>query len=167
MARRRWQLTKTTVIWKNCRKYSEEILGGKLLAVDPSCGSQSSMPGYAIFEAGELKDSGIIEIPGIHRELPYRLQDLGQCLRNDFEVPDVLAVEQIPPKRYGGGGATGHASLLKSVGTILGNVITPRVIMVRPQWWHALVPDDYEKSDEGDARSIGEAVIHVAKLTKE
>lgn len=161
--RRSWQLTSNTTLWKTCKKNLDSIVNGKLLCLDPSCGSASSMPGYAIYENGQLKGSGTIHVEGVHRELPYRLQDIARSLREDFETPDVLVIEEIPVRRYGGGGATGHASLLKSMGLMMGTVEAPLVIRIRPQAWRALKHDDWWKDDEQDAIAMGHAVLQVCK----
>ena len=168
MARRGgWKLTPNTKIWTECRKHMDILRGGTMLCLDPSCGSASSMPGYALYSAGELVDSGIIEVSGIHRDLPYRLQDIARVLREDFPRPDVLVIEEIPVRRFGGGSATAHASLLKAAGLMMGTVEAPLVIRVRPQVWRALRPDTWKKGDEQDAIALGYAVLQVCNYVDE
>lgn len=141
----------------------EIIQTGRILALDPSCGSASSMPGYAIYEAGVLTDSGIIDVPGIHRDLPYRLQDIARVLRTEFPAPDVLVIERIPARRFGGGSATAHASLLAAEGLMMGTLEVPVVVRIRPQAWRALRHEDWVKGDEEDAKAMGYALLNVCK----
>lgn len=139
------------------------------MAVDPSCGSRSSMPGYAIYRAGDLVESGTIQIGDVSRPLPYRLQDLGEEIRNMYlrVDPDVLVVEELPVRRFGGGSATAHASLLKSAGAVFATAPAQRVITIRPQAWRQLTHDGWYKDDEQDAIAMGHAVVAVARIVRD
>ena len=56
------------------RLHQAKILGGTLVAIDPSSGG-SSQPGYAVFRAGELVTSGELDIPS-RKSIYERLQIL-------------------------------------------------------------------------------------------
>lgn len=143
------------------KKDRELILGGTMISIDPSCGSQSSLPGYAIYGKGVLQESGVLEID-ISKDLPYRLQELNRALV-ELGPFDVLCYENIAPRRFGGGGATGHASLLKSVGVVLGAVSYKLALGLRPNYWKRHVSRGYIKSDEADAIEMGRILIDIAR----
>jgi hypothetical protein len=119
------------------------------------------MPGYAIYDQGILTESGTFEF-SINRDLGYRLQDLRKDLAK-IEGVTALAVEHIPPRRYGGGGATGHASLLCAMGTCLSSTDCDIILTVRPQTWHSMKPEGWVKGDAEDAEAIGHCIIEIAK----
>lgn len=162
-SKRKWSLTKGTKLYKECRKHMELLEGGTMLCIDPSCGSTGSMPGYAIYKAGKLEDSGIIEIPNVSRDLPYRLQDLLKVLQEDFDRPDILVTEAIAPRRFGGGGATGHASLLRSTGVVLAAYHDLPVLAIRPQAWRKMPHEGWFKDDEQDAIAFGHCALEVCR----
>lgn len=143
----------------NCYKH---VLKGSVLAIDPSIGSKSSMPGYAWFEDGELIECGTFELPrtlGKH----LRLYELGRIMREEFEVPDVLAVERIVARPFkGGAGMNTHslASLHKAVGVIMGALPIKHMVEVATKAWMPYIPESMpEKSDMRDAISIGLCVV--------
>lgn len=131
---------------------------GKVLVIDPSSGSQSSLPGYALFEKGELKEVGVLEL-NIGRELGQRLKQLSDSLREFGEV-DVLVIEDIPVRSFGKG-ARPHASLLKAVGCVMGSVSYKHLVEVSPSTWKAYLKRNegkflnYMKSDDWDALIMG------------
>lgn len=159
---------KNTVIYKAVKKHANILAGGWVLAIDPSCGSASSDPGWAIYEKGELQDSGIIEITK-SKDLVYRLQELRRGVSGLQETydPDVCIVEHIPPRRFGrGGSATGHSSLLQAMGVCLASTDARVLMRVRPRDWQALAAAVWsrsKKSDKADAEGIGYALISLAK----
>lgn len=157
-------LSKSTLAYKDIRLCVPELLQGRVLSVDPSSGSESSMPGYALFEAGVCKEHGIIELERKGEQPKYRLCELGKSLRTEFETPDVLVIEKISAKSWDRRrGAAGHASLLKSVGTILGAHDWPYIVEIPPSQWKKISVDaDYEKGDAEDALYMGKAAIMVA-----
>ena len=156
-------------------KFSPKILEGTVLAVDPSVGSRTSQPGYAVFKNGELIEFGTITIPKPSRDLPYKLRDLRVKLNSEFETPDVLVVEQIPPKRYIPGGFNPvQSSLLMAEGVILSSFYGKdcKVIRIKPTEWQAICKryGDWsreEKGDDMDAFGIGMSVIRTARQLKE
>lgn len=134
-----------------------------MLCIDPSCGSSSSMPGYAIYREGTLTESGTIEIPAVGRPLADRLQDLLQALQSQFERPDLLVVEKIPPRRFGRGGAEAHASLLRSTGVVYSAYHGVPVLTIRPQQWRKMLPEGWTKGDEQDAIALGHCALEICK----
>lgn len=155
-----------TVLHKSVRRHVDQILDGTLVSIDPSCGSSSSDPGYAIYRRGELIESGIIPL-NKERELPYRLQELRTALSDKFRrVPGVLVVEHIPPRRFGRGSATSHSSLLQAMGVALASTDAEVLLRVRPRDWQRLAAPIWSretKSDEADAVAIGWAIIRLAR----
>lgn len=140
------------------------ILEGTMLSVDPSVGSSSSQPGWALYMGGNLVSSGVLEIE-VGTPLHYRLQTLAREMRKLYKLydPDVLAFEDIPSQRYGGGNAEAHASLLKAVGVIL-SIPGPRgYIRLKPMVWKRLVRDTYVKGDQEDAEEMGRITVQVAQ----
>ena len=153
-------------------KCYEEILTGTILCVDPSSGSGSSMPGYALYEAGELQEHGIVDILKVGQKVQNRLRELAISFRDDFDKVDVLVIEDIPPIHGGGRGRFGsqmksHASLLKSVGCIIGAVDSDHVVSIHPRVWQKWKDENYVKSDHADATYIGIAAIEMSKMIKE
>lgn len=156
---------KKTVLHKSVKKYVNEILDGTLVAIDPSCGSSSSDPGYAIYRKGKLEESGIIPL-NKDRELPYRLQELRAALSDKFRKLGVLVVEYIPPRRFGRGSATSHSSLLQAMGVALASTDAEVLLRIRPRDWQRLAAPIWSratKSDEADAIAIGWAIIRLAR----
>jgi len=156
-------LTKTSKAYQNIEDNLQGILEGMVISIDPSIGSSSSMPGWAIYRAGQYVSSGIFEIP-VHKSLPDRLRTLANHVRklyNDYP-PDVLVYEDIPAQRYGMGNAVAHASLLKALGAILSVPGPDGYVGIMPVSWKKLVRDTYEKGDEADAVEIGYVVIECA-----
>ena len=134
-----------------------------MVAIDPSVGSGSSMPGFSVYRAGELVDSGILEIK-YYKPLPDRLRELSGRLRKLYVAypPDVLVYEEVPVQRYGGGNATAQASLLKALGVILSVAGPSGYVGITPTSWKAAARDTYVKSDVNDAIEIGWVAIQTA-----
>lgn len=151
-------------------QYGEIIQAGEVLAVDPSSGSQGSLPGYALFKAGKLVDAGTIDLPRGSRPLANRLFLLRETLEKAFQKPDLLAIELISPVMPAKNGAFLHkhaSSLIKAVGAILSTWDVP-TLEVSPMTWHSMTPPEYKKSDVQDACMIGWAVyITLARLCGE
>lgn len=151
------------------KRAHKKILKGSLLAIDPSIGSRSSAPGYALFVDGELTDYGTLEIPKPTRKMEYKLQDLRQILMDVFDTPDVLAVERIPPKRYIPGGFNPvQTSLLAAEAVILSAFDCKYVIRIKPSEWQAISKKTghwsrEKKDDDMDAYGIGMAAITISK----
>lgn len=151
-----------TNLQKQAEKNLQALIEGHVLAIDPSSGSRDSMPGYAVFFKGQLLDSGLIEVAR-GRELNRKLFIIGETLRTQFEVPDILVVEHIPPFMRGSGFSKSIVSLQRAIGMIIGSIDRP-LVEVPPITWHKLAPKDYTKTDEKDAVMIGYAAIWTACL---
>lgn len=139
------------------------VLEGRLLSIDPSSGSRQSMPGYAIWESGKLKDSGVLQIE-YSDYVNVRLQRIADSLRNEFEVPDILVIENIPPKI---GFGRGPLNLHRAVGAIMSAVRCGPIIEVAPISWRKYIPEGYRKTDENDAIMFGYCVIATAYKLKQ
>jgi hypothetical protein len=154
---------KTTVLYKQIRREWELLVTGRVIAIDPSCGSSSSMPAYAIYEQGRLLESSIIRLEPdlpLHKRL-YTLRH-----RLDMISPtDILIYEEIPPVRFYGNGRTSagsQSSLLKSVGVVLASIKADVAIGMRPSVWKKLTQASYVKSDRADAEEMGRIAIEIA-----
>ena len=173
MAKKKKKAKKLSQATKDIAKCYNEILTGTILCIDPSSGSASSMPGYAIYKESKLVDSGILEVETVSKEIPVRLKEIGDMLRDGFDDYDVLVIEFISPV-HGGGGmrqaffqAKFHASLLKSVGCVLGTVNRKHTVQIHPRTWQKYRDEYYEKSDHKDAEYMGICAIAMAKEMKE
>ena len=80
-------------------KLRDSILKGTVIAIDPSCISSSSVPGWAVYRKGILESSGTIEGISPYVDLNRRLMYIGRYIRENFEEPDVLVLEKIRVSR--------------------------------------------------------------------
>lgn len=154
-----------TSLEKQLVGHVDKIKTGIILAIDPSSGSYNSQPGYALYNKGELEDSGIVEIhSGDH--ISNRLHRLAKALKEEFDEPALLVTENIPPFMAEQGSspfATRNViSLHQSVGVIMSIWDVP-AITVSPRTWRSFIPDNYIKNDEHDAIMIGWAAVQYAK----
>ena len=149
--------------YKDIRRLLRPLVRGLVVAVDPSIGSTSSMPGWAAYRAGELVGSGVLEIDASAET--HRLRYVALALAKVYRCypPDVLVYEDIAPRRYGGGSAHGHASLLKSVGAILSVPGPDHHLGLRPTQWKRQVRESYVKGDEADAIEMGYVAVSTAQ----
>lgn len=151
------------------------VLEGSMLAIDPSCVSSSSVPGWAWYVNGELESSGEIDTIPVRLPLERRLQLLGKYCREHFEEPDILVIEHI-----GVGGKAKMESLIRATGTIIGSFECEHVISISPLAWQAYIQkkiplggdNEYikyreykekHKSDSKDAEMMGLAVVEITK----
>lgn len=158
-------LSKTSQAYGMIETNRHKLLHGTVVAIDPSVGSNSSMPGYAVYLSGRLIDSGIFEIHPVTDPLWIRLRKLSHHLRKLYRQfpPDVLVYEEIAPQRYGGGGnANAHSSLIKAVGVVLSISGPEGFVGLMPISWKRLVRDTYIKSDSNDAKEMGWIAINEA-----
>lgn len=160
-------MDRTTKIYKAIVPFADILLSGKILAIDPSTGSQSSMPGYAWFEKGKLKESGVIQVP-LSLNRSQRLFEISRTIREEFPVPDGLIVEYIPPITYRGKGMNKVSlmALQKAIGAIIASHPYEVFIEVPSASWKKYKPSEYVKSDEYDAISIGLCAMAIAKQVK-
>jgi Holliday junction resolvasome RuvABC endonuclease subunit len=152
-------------------KYNKDlILKGTFISIDPSSGSNSSMPAYAVYKESRLISSGTIEL-NLNKDLMYRLADLTKQLGKVLEeYPDInLAVVENIPVIPGKFSHHSLSSLMKSVGAIAGafDPDTITFIEIMPRTWRKFAGEGYQKTDVGDAIQIGRAAIELAKLLKE
>ena len=153
----------STVLYKEVKAATHLVLTGRLIAVDPSCGSTSSMPAIAVYERGIFVRSELLFLD-TDKSLEERLSDLGH-LCSELKC-DVLAYEDIPPVRFHKSGRTSAASqssLIKALGAILGTITATQYVGLRPSVWKRMTGPNYVKSDEGDATEMGEIVVRVAR----
>lgn len=155
-------------IGKDSQAYKEASLclkgltEGLVVAIDPSIGSSSSQPGWAVYRASEYLASGTFFLDP-SKSKPERLRGLGSQLRALYNKypPDVLVYEQIPAQRHGGN-AVYHASLLYALGVVLSVPGPENYVGITPMSWKSQIRETYEKSDENDAVEIGHIVIQLA-----
>jgi hypothetical protein len=154
---------------KTCKAYTEirncltELQEGVVLAIDPSIGSSSSMPGWAVYRAGELHASGTLKINPLH-SIPLRLAAVAAGMKVLIEdhAPQALVYENIPAQRQGGGNAVAHASLLMALGTILSVPGPSHHVGLYPMSWKRLARPSYKKGDMEDAIEVGWIAIQEA-----
>lgn len=157
-------VSKTSQAYLATAENLQGILQGVIVCVDPSIGSQSSQPGWAVYRESLLIASGIIPIKAT---LPIwtRLRQLANGVRKlyrDYD-PDVLVYEDIPGKPFGFSNHNSHASLLKAVGVILSVPGPDGYVGIFPRSWKTLVRKDYVKGDEADAIELGYVIIQLAR----
>lgn len=140
----------------------ELILTGTLLAIDPSSGSwnsktkEQSYPGYALFKAGVLVESGVVQVSGKNKKAPERLRMVYDALVAKFTAPDILAIELIR-------GRMAHETLKWAVGVSIAAIRAPIVIEVPIMSWKKWAGKDHIKTDENDAVAIGMVVLEAAR----
>jgi len=161
-------LGKTSQAYIQIEEHYRELLSGVVVSIDPSIGSSSSMPGYAVYREGQLIESGIFAIPhrGVH--VADRLRTLHNHVRKLYNRydPDMLVYEDIPATRHGGA-AGSQASLLKALGAILAVPGPSGHVGLYPISWKSEARDTYIKGDESDAIEIGWVAIQVANRVRE
>jgi hypothetical protein len=155
-------------------RHKESILIGTVLCIDPSCGSESSMPGWALFKQGVLISAGTIELP--HRkDLKVRLRMLFEELQGFYVLkPTVILLEEVPVKALVIRGIKmkdkSHNSLMQSIGVVKASFPAELPVIDFPAslWsrisrtngW-AASPSQHAKSDALDAIRIGKAALHI------
>lgn len=157
-------ISSTSEVYKSTQENLHGLLEGVVLSVDPSIGSTSSMPGWAVYRKGEFVASGTIQIPP-QLKVWERLRRLANGMRHLYleYTPDVLVYEEITAlNNRVGGNANAHASLLKALGVILSVPGPDGYVGIYPISWKKQVREDYVKSDERDAIEIGYVVIELA-----
>jgi len=138
-----------------CQPATPFCTTGTIISVDPSIGSASSMPGYAIVVDGKMVDSGILAIN--HRD-PHnrRLASIQAQLRLLAPKPDVLICEAIAPMLSVGGANV--IQLHWAVGVILATYPDAVPVLIPNMVWKKHLKlaslDVYYKSDEHDAIAL-------------
>jgi hypothetical protein len=151
-------------IQEKVRQNRNLILKGYMLVIDPSIGSSSSLPGFAVYRNGKLTESGVLKM-NIGASKHKRLHELVSILQKEFEVPDILGMELIAGPAFGvmRWNINAFHSLIRSTGAIMAAYPVETVIEVPPSVWKKTIDDDYVKSDEMDAIYIGRYLILSAK----
>lgn len=160
-----YEPSKTSKVYINIKQLKDVILTGKILAIDPSTGSRSSMPGFAWFENGKLIESGEINVD-FTDERHEKLYEIARTIREDFSEPDLIIIEYIPPVRYGRGGMNNISimALQKSIGAILSARKIKYMLEVPAITWRNYKKPDYYKSDVKDAETLGYCAIGIAEF---
>ena len=155
-------MNKTTKTYQAIKPLVKILTRGKVMCIDPSTGSTSSMPGYAYYEKGVMMESGIIEVD--HRlNSSLRLYEIARTIREDFPVADLLIVEFIPPVTYVGGmNSIALMALQRSIGAIVSAHPYEHLLEIPASAWKSYKPEGYVKSDEWDAVCLGNCAITVA-----
>ena len=158
-------ISKNSQAYVQTQQNLQGITRGLVVVVDPSIGSSSSMPGWAVYREGHYVASGIFEINPT-KPKPERLRSLGRQLLALYQKypPDVLVYEEIPAQRHGFGNAEAHASLLKSLGVVLSVPGPAGYVGIAPISWKNQVRESYVKSDENDAVEMGWIIIELAQV---
>lgn len=136
--------------------HKDILLKGKVLVLDPSCISTSSLPGWAEFLCGELVDAGVIDGISPGRPLAERLQFLHNQITENFDT-DLLIIEAITS-----GGQKNMDSTLQARGVMIGAVNTDKIISISPKAWQTWVKQHYKewkKDDHEDAIAMGKCII--------
>jgi hypothetical protein len=156
-------LSRTSQTYKEIRENTELLITGRVISIDPSMGSSSSMPGWAVYNAGELVGSGIINLQetGGHGIRLNTLYHQLLYLNTKYE-PQVLVFEKIPVSAHGGRSQVSHASLLMALGVTLAAFPLLPQVGIMPISWKKMVRDTYRKGDEEDAIEMGWIVIKSA-----
>lgn len=138
--------------------HADRILSGTLLAIDPASGG-TSVPGFAIFYAGELQTSGTVEFPKRKADIYQRLQYLHEKVSKLLPVPpDVFGVEEIHK-------AIASNQLLWATGVSIAAAAAPATIEVPLNVWKSLAKatPGYIKGDAMDAEMIGRSLVLLAQ----
>lgn len=161
-------LSKDSGAYQQIAECTHHLQNGVVLCIDPSIGSSSSQPGYALYRKGELFESGILPIAP-DGTVHARLQKLRSHMYNLISIwqPDVLVYEDIPSQRHGGGNANAHASLLKAVGVILSISGPEHYVGLLPISWKRMARPSYTKGDREDAVEVGYIAIAEAARIEE
>lgn len=150
------------------------LLKGTVLVIDPSSGSEGSLPGFCLIEQGIITQSGVIAISRTKRA-PERLRELALALSANFPPLDVLCIEYIPPfmasAGQGGFRTQGVVNLHRAVGVVMACTQWKTLLQISPQSWHAWerkhIGPNYEKNDENDAIAMALCLMSIAGVKVE
>lgn len=141
---------------KAVSKSKDLILTGRVVSIDPASGS-SSMPGWALFESGQLIESGTIKLDS-SEPVQTRLNTMFYALSQGLGhlPPDVVIMEEIR-------GKMAHAYLMWACGVSAAAFAHATLLELPVSFWKAILPNGYSKADDTDAVYIGLAAIMIAK----
>ena len=131
------------------------VLGGTMLAVDPSSGSKDSQCGYAYFVAGDMVASGTVPVD--HRlPIEQRVAITSDWFAANYNQPDLLVIEEIR-------GRLAHVYLVWSVGVVIASVRASQLLEMNIGTWKRRAAPGYVKSDIADAQQIGLVTVQLAE----
>ncbi len=153
------------------RRVADQILNGRVLIVDPSAGSLTSLPAFCVLEGGKVVDIGVIPVPaellGKRWTIDKRLYSIGKSLRDRFPGKfDVLCVEYLHHTPMGNTVMPSFQHNTMSHGTIYASVQASHRVDISPWSWHQLRPYNYVKSDLVDVQLMAQCLLQDALSTK-
>lgn len=157
------EISPKTKLYQEVEPRLNDLLYSVVLVIDPSIGSSSSSPGWAVYNAATLDAAGTIDTGGSHLPLWKRARALADEIRglcDDF-APTLLIYEDIPATSNFN--ANAQASLLKAVGIVLASSTTDDCLGIHPASWKNYVRPSYTKGDKEDAIEIGHVAVALAK----
>jgi hypothetical protein len=156
-------------------KAIRSFLNGKILCIDPSSGSEHSVPGFAVFRNQVLTEVGSLEISRT-KSAPERLKELARALAHHFDEEfDLLIIEYVPPfmSKAGSGGFRTQSvvNLHRAIGVSMACTNWRAIIQVPPMSWRKWVENNvgaigstYKKRDDRDALAMGLTVFELARM---
>lgn len=167
-------LKKASEIRAKLWTHRKKILEGTFVAIDPSCVSSSSKPGYAIFSKGEFVEQGILDVP-YKPDLAFRLQGIRQLIQEEIDpYVDLVIIEETPIRPIRTKAAAGRegrsfmnfaaiSSQKQGIGVTKGAFRWGKpVIEISCSIWQQVMRlkgVEITKLDDDDARLIGEAAL--------
>lgn len=140
---------------QNLLDYLPFISDISILAIDPASGGTSNI-GWAIYTKGKLQESGEIKIK--HGPIQQRLNDLFKAFSEfDWGKDKLVVIEKVRS------GQNSHIYLTWAVAVILAALNNGLFIEISSPIWRKYKPENYVKSDRGDAELIGHAFFQEAK----
>ncbi len=132
------------------KRHASFILRATVLVIDPASGG-TSMPGWACYKAGKLLKSGALTIAGAN------IQERLACVHATLveAQPDILCIERIR--------GNAHAHLHWAVGTTIASVCPVLLLEMPVSTWKKHAGKSHVKSDEADAKAIGECLMAIAR----
>jgi hypothetical protein len=158
-------------------KHRDKIMNGTLLAIDPSCVSSSSVPGYAIYRNGNFVEGGVLNIK-YHADLYVRLSRIRTVLQQEFKDVDVVVIEKPPiVPLYSKMQAVSKGKIwmnMKSINSLTQAIGAfkcsfpehiPVIDVAAGVWTHTAKVNHFKeiKADDTDAIAIGMAAITILK----
>ena len=162
-----------TVTQRKVIKHRKILTEGYFVAIDPSCVSVSSVPGYALFHKGSCVEMGVFDIK-YHPDLTRRLRAINTVMCENFADIELLVIEEVPKKPLRksavgvafGMNQTAFNSLQRAIGVLMAS--TPdggASLHIPASIWHMIARmENWEvnKQDDEDALLIGMTAIHLA-----
>jgi len=139
-------------------KYKDTFEQGLVLYIDPASGASSPL-GWALSDKGQLIASGTVGT-GQQNNTPTRLAKLATLLSESFldPKPDLVIIEEIR-------GRMAHHVLTWAVGVIMVIFCDSPILEMPITLWKKHRWDDYEKTDENDAKCMFLATKSILETT--